>query len=155
MQEAVLSLAPRPFPTSAIAEADFISPEITVAMNGRLDRLIAKQLMPALEKSQGFVGTYARGDQTWRLTAIPTDPDWTSEDDKAAIEEWTGVVFLVSVREWERTGLAEPKHGDRYTVVLADGQPRTYALLREKGKRPYDMPAGATHYSLRMKWVKG
>ena len=37
---------------------------------------------------------------------------------------------------WERTGLAEPKHGDRYTVVLADGQPRTYALLRERGNGP-------------------
>lgn len=125
------------------------------ALNGTLAQNIRRKLMPALEQSQGFRGTYSRAGSNRPLTAIPTAPDWVSEDDHTVIEEWAGVVFIVSAAEWATTGFGLPQQADRFTVTMADGVQRVYALLPSKGMRPYDMPAGANHYSLRMKWVKG
>jgi hypothetical protein len=122
-------------------------------MNGTLVKSIRRQLMPALEQSQGVRGTYARGDQSRPLVAVPTSPEWTGEDDRGVIEEWTELVFLVSIAAWEKTGFGLPEQGDRFCVTLADGVERTYALLPAKGARPYGLAAGGTHYSLRMKWV--
>jgi hypothetical protein len=124
-------------------------------MNGRLSQLVARQLLPALEKSQGFWGTYVRGEDAVPLRAVPTEPDWANEDDNAVIEEWVEVKFIVSAAAWARTGFGLPKQADRFTVVLADGIARTYALLPPKGKQPYETSADASTYFLRMKQVKG
>lgn len=125
-------------------------------MNGRLDQNIAKKLLPALEDSQGFDGIYTRDGRAWPLRAIPTEPDWDRDDDRSATtEEWVEIKFLVSPLAWTRAGFGLPEQGDRYTVTLADGVQRTYALLGRKGTRPYEMAANGTHYGLRMKWVKG
>jgi len=51
-------------------------------------------------------------------------------------------------------GLGMPQQSDRFTVILADGIARTYALLPPKGKRPYEVSADGSTYFLRMKWVK-
>jgi hypothetical protein len=124
-------------------------------MNRSLPENIRRKLMPDLEASQGFEGQYTRGDVTRPMTAIPTIPEWTSEDDsKAAIEQWTEIAFVVFVSTWAATGLGLPQQGDRFTVTLADGVSRTYALLPPKGRRPYDLAADGAHYTLRMKWVK-
>ncbi len=57
------------------------------ALNGTLAENIRRKLMPALEQSQGFRGTYSRAGSNRPLTAIPTAPDWVSEDDHTVIEE--------------------------------------------------------------------
>ncbi len=111
--------------------------------------------MPALEQSQGFRGTYSRAGSNRPLTAIPTAPDWESEDDRGTvIEEFTELIFLVSVQEWDATGFGLPQQSDRFAVTLADGKPRVYALLARKGTRPYSLDATGATYLLRMKWVQ-
>jgi len=124
-------------------------------MNGTLARAIRRQLLPALEDSQGSQGTYTRAGSNRPLTVIPAQPDWQREDEgKSVIEEWVELLFIVSAEAWAQTGFGLPQQGDRLTVTLADGVQRTYALLAPKGRRPYDMDATASHYGLRMKWVK-
>lgn len=123
-------------------------------MNVSLSHAIARQLMPALERSQGFAGTYARGANTYPLVAIPTEPDWAQEDDHAVVEEWAEVKFMVAAATWGFLGIGMPQQSDRLTVILADGISRTYALLPPKGKRPYELSADGSTYFLRMKWVK-
>lgn len=120
-----------------------------------LAQAIRRQLAPALKRSQGFWGTYTRGTQTASLVAIPTLPDWISEDDRAVIEEYAALTFIVFCDDWAATGLGLPQQSDRLSITLADGVPRIYALLGEKGKRPYAMAENSAHYLLRMKWVKG
>lgn len=124
-------------------------------MNGSLTQNIRRLLKPALERSQGFTGSYVRGNKVCPLTMIPQTPDWETEDDHGVIEQYAAVLFLVFADPWAETELGLPQQSDRYTVVLADRIPRTYALLGDRRFRPYDMPAGADHYNLRMKWVKG
>jgi len=129
-------------------------------MNGTLGEQIRRRLMPALEKYQGFTGTYARGGapgapgRLCELTAIPSRPEWLSDSEQgAALLQWKGLVFAVSTEAWARTGLGEPELGDRFTVVLGDGLPQTYALLPPKGMRPYSMSAESGSYFLNMKLV--
>ena len=125
-------------------------------MNGTFASNVKHKLYPALNRSQGFTGTYSRGGTFKRLTAIPTNPDWVSTDDSGAIiEEWVGLVWLVSAEEWAATGLGVPQQNDRFTVTLADGVQMIYALLAPKGLRPYEMTANGSGYALKMKWVKG
>ena len=129
-------------------------------MNRCLAENIAAKLLPALERSQGVKGSYARSGQVIPLTAIPTSPDWESEDDRGTvIEQYTEIIFLVSVRAWQATGLGQPQDGDRFTCTLADGVARTYMLAAKKSRRPYgsrpwELDATASHYSLHMKWVQ-
>ena len=123
-------------------------------MNRSLSEAIRRQLMPALERSQGFAGTYVRGAVALPLVAIPTEPDWEKEDDSSIIEEWVEVKFMVAASTWCFLGLGAPQQADRYTVILADGISRTYALLPPKGRRPYELSADGSTYFLRMKWVK-
>ena len=95
------------------------------------------------------------GESSSGMTAIPTNPDWESEADRGTvIEEFTELLFLVSVQEWEATGFGLPQDGDRFTVILGDGIARTYALSAKRGQRPYNLDATATNYALRMKWMK-
>ena len=124
-------------------------------MNGSLAQNITGTLMPALTKYQGRRGSYVRGGVVQRMTAIPTNPDWESEADRGTvIEEFTELLFIVSTQEWEATGFGLPQQSDRFTVILADGKARTYALLARKGTRPYNLDATGCNYLLRMKWVK-
>ena len=121
-----------------------------------LANVIRRQLMPALERSQGFAGTYVRGDIQRPLTMIPTKPEWVAEAEKAAgVLMWKGLVFEVSVATWSATGLGVPEQGDTYTVVLGNGMPQTYSLLPPKGKRPYEMDDTGETYFLNMKAVAG
>ena len=121
-----------------------------------LARAIRRQLLPALEKSQGVEGSYVRGTCLCRLVAIPTKPDWVSEAEQGAgVLMWKGLVFEVSVAAWQRTGLGLPEQGDTFTVFLADGTAKTYGLLPPKGKRPYELDAAGTTYFLNMKAVAG
>lgn len=124
-------------------------------MNRSLAENIRRKLMPALESSQGVQGSYCRGQTVVPLIAIPTNPDWESEEDHGtAIEEDVELIFLVSIRQWNQTGLGQPQQSDRFTVVLADGLPRTYALLPREGTQMMSLDATGNNYSLRMKWVK-
>ena len=124
-------------------------------MNGSLAHNITKMLMPALTKYQGREGSYVRGGVVKRLAAVPTSPDWESAPDKGSvIEEYTNLLFLVAVADWARTGLGAPQQSDRFTVILADGVARTFALLPTKDKRAWELDATATNYLFRMKWVK-
>ena len=66
-------------------------------MNGTLGEQIRRRLMPALEKYQGFTGTYARGQTLCELTAIPSKPEWLSDSEQGeALLQWKGLVFAVS-----------------------------------------------------------
>ena len=125
-------------------------------MNGTLAHNIRRKLYPALNQNQGFTGTYSRSGTYKRLTAVPTHPDWVSTDDSGAIiEEWVGLVWVVSAEEWASTGFGVPQQNDRFTVVLADGIQRIYALLAPKGLRPYEMTSNGSGYALKMKQVRG
>jgi hypothetical protein len=124
-------------------------------MNRSLAENIRRKLMPALESSQGVQGSYCRGQTVVPLTAIPTNPDWESETDRGTvIEEYTELLFVVSIDQWDATGFNLPEQSDRFTCILPDGRARTYALLAKKGARPYSLDATGTNYALRMKWVK-
>lgn len=125
-------------------------------MNGSLAQNIRRKLMPALEQGQGFQGTYSRAGSNRPLVVIPTNPDWVSTDDNGTvIEEWIGLVFLVSLDQWATTGFGAPQLSDRLMVALADGVQKTYALLPPKGLRPYKLTDDHSSYSLKMKEVKG
>lgn len=125
-------------------------------MNATLAAAIRRQLLPALEKSQGVEGSYVRGSQLCRLVAIPTKPDWVAEAEQGAgLLQWKGLVLEVAVEAWERTGLGTPQQGDTFTAIMADGVAQTYGLLPPKGKRPYEMDAAGTTYFLNMKAVSG
>ena len=127
-------------------------------MNGTLAKNIRRQLLPALERSQGFAGVYTRGTSSVgkSLVVIPQPPDWLSEEEKAAsIEQYAAIAFTVSLAQWTATGYSQPQQNDRLTVTLADGVSRTYALLPAKGMRPWSIDATGSHYILRMKWVGG
>lgn len=123
-------------------------------MNGTLASNVKRQLYPALEQSQGFTGDYSRQGRHASLTAIPTTPEWMASEDTGLIEEWIGLVWIVSVDEWSRTGFDVPTRNDRFTVTMADGVLHRFAVLAPKGLREYDMPAGGHGYNIRMKWVK-
>ncbi len=119
-----------------------------------LANAIRRQLLPALERSQGVEGSYTRGSQICRLIAVPTKPDWVSEAEQGAgLLLWRGLVLEVSVEAWQRTGLGTPAQGDTFTVFLADGSAQSYSLLPPKGKRPYEMDAEGTTYFLNAKLV--
>lgn len=126
-------------------------------MNGTLACTIRRQLLPALECNQGFVGVYTRGGGATgkAIVVVPRSPDWQLEDEKGTvIEEYTELIFLVSVDGWNATGFGLPQQSDRLAVTLADGVPRVYALFAKSGDRPFRMDDLATCYFLRMKWVK-
>jgi hypothetical protein len=123
-------------------------------MNGTLAHAIRRQLMPALEQSQGFAGVYSRAGSNRQLTVIPTKPEWMAEEQQgAAILQWKGLVFEVSQEAWSATGFDVPQLNDRLTVTLADGVQQTYALSPPKGHRPYEQSADSTVYFLNMKQV--
>jgi hypothetical protein len=122
-------------------------------MNGTLSANIRRKLMPALEHSQGYRGTYSRSGSNRPLIVIPVNPEWVNEDDHAVIEEWAGSDFLVSIAEWQSTGFGTPQESDRLAVTLADGIPRNYALLPPENRQAYELAAAGTHYLLHMKWV--
>ena len=95
-----------------------------------------------------------RGETLCELTAIPSKPEWLADSEQGAVLlQWKGLVFAVSTAAWERTGLGEPELGDRFTVVMGDGLPQTYALLPPKGMRPYELSAESGTYFLKMKLV--
>jgi len=121
-----------------------------------LANAIVRQLLPALKRSQGVKGSYARGASVQPLTVIPTTPDWETEEDRGTvIEEFTELLFICAAKDFGFLGLGTPQQSDRLTVILADGVARTYALLAKKGVRPWSLDATGTNYFLRMKWVKG
>ena len=120
-----------------------------------LNQAIRRMLLPHLLKSQGREGSYARGGEVYPLKAVPTSPDWESEDDRnTVIEEFTELLFIVAASDFGFFGLGTPQQSDRFTVILADGVARTYALLAKKGLRPWSLDATGSNYFLRMKWVK-
>lgn len=123
-------------------------------MNGTLAQNIRRRLMPSLEHSQGFAGTYSRAGSNRTLTVIPTKPDWMAQGSQGAvIEQWKGLVFEVSNAAWSVTGFGVPQLGDRLNVTLGDGVPQNYALLPPKGMQPYEQSAESGSYFLKMKRV--
>ena len=125
-------------------------------MNGTLSANIRKKLMPALEQSQGFRGTYSRAGSNRPLIVIPVKPEWmTQENQGAVIEMWKGLEFEVSQTEWAATGFCVPQLNDRLTVTLGDGVQQVYACLPPKNMRPYEQDATSGTYFIRMKLVAG
>jgi hypothetical protein len=123
-------------------------------MNRTLAENIRRKLMPALEQSQGFAGTYNRGNSFRPIVVIPTKPEWlSSAEEGSVITQWKGLEFSVSSAAWAATGFDVPELDDRLTVTLADGKQQTYALLPPKGMRPYEQSAESGSYFLRMKLV--
>ena len=136
--------APGHFPTSAIAHHErFPRPTDPPPPFARLAAIAGRRRQ-----------LRARGGNVYRLTAIPTSPDWEAEDDRGTvIEEFTELVFIVAASDCgSRAGHApaiRPLHGHPL-----GRQARTYALLAKKGLRPWSLDATGTNYFLRMKWVK-
>jgi hypothetical protein len=125
-------------------------------VNGTLAENIRRQLMPALEQSQGFQGTYSRAGSNRSLIVVPVKPEWmTQENQGVGIEMWKGLEFVVSGEQWAATGFGVPALNDRLTVTLADGVQQVYALLPPKNMRPYEQDATSGTYFLRMKLVAG
>lgn len=125
-------------------------------MNGTLASNIRRQLMPALEQSQGYEGTYSRAGNSRALVVVPVKPEWMSQENQGAvIEMWKGLEFIVSNAQWSMTGFGVPEHNDRLTVTLDDGVQQVYACLPPKNMRPYEQDAISGSYFIRMKLVSG
>lgn len=123
-------------------------------MNGTLSENIRRTLMPSLERSQGFRGSYSRAGSNRSLMVIPIKPEWmTQENHGAVIKMWKGLEFEVSAEQWLSTGFGVPQLNDRLTITLGDGVQQVYALLPPENMRPYEQDATSGSYFLRMKLV--
>lgn len=94
-----------------------------------------------LNQFAGQPGVYRRGSLAVDLKAIPSTPDFGSENPDGTVETWRGVMLVVPWDEWLHTGLGTPQKGDRYeTTVPATGERIVYAVLAPKGMQEWDRP---------------
>lgn len=95
---------------------------------------------------------YRRGNSQSSLRMRPQAATYPAKVVSPIVEQWQGTDFIVTVDEWQRSGLTAPARGDKIDRLLR-GSIVTYELVAPPGTQLWDIATFGEVYAIHTQQV--